>query len=50
MNSKSLRKDVKMANNQNNTPEQNNTNELVVRREKLAALKEAGLNPFEITK
>ena len=32
----------------NNT--QNSTNELVVRREKLAALVEAGKNPFEITK
>ena len=39
-----------MANNQNNTPEINSTSELVVRREKLAALKEAGNNPFEITK
>ena len=39
-----------MANNQNNAPEMNSTNELVVRREKLAALKEAGQNPFEITK
>ena len=39
-----------MANNQNTTPEINTTNELVVRREKLAALKEAGQNPFEITK
>ncbi len=29
---------------------QNSTNELVVRREKLAALKEAGKNPFTITK
>ncbi len=39
-----------MANNQNNTPEINSTSELVVRREKLAALTEAGKNPFEITK
>ena len=39
-----------MANNQNNTPEINSTSELVVRREKLADLKEAGNNPFEITK
>ena len=30
--------------------QQNSTNELVVRREKLAALIEAGKNPFEITK
>ena len=30
--------------------QQNSTNELVVRREKLAALVEAGKNPFEITK
>ena len=34
--------------NENNV--QNSTNELVVRREKLAALVEAGKNPFEITK
>ncbi len=40
-----------MANNENNSaPVQNQTSELVVRREKLAALTEAGKNPFEITK
>ena len=37
-----------MANEQNN--QQNSTNELVVRREKLATLMESGKNPFEITK
>ena len=37
-----------MANNEN--ANQNQTNELVVRREKLAALMESGKNPFEITK
>ena len=37
-----------MANEQNN--QQNSTSELVVRREKLASLVEAGKNPFEITK
>ena len=37
-----------MANEQNT--QQNSTSELVVRREKLAALIEAGKNPFEITK
>ena len=36
--------------NANNQPQQNQTSELVVRREKLAALVEAGKNPFEITK
>ena len=36
--------------NENNQNQQNSTNELVVRREKLAALVEAGNNPFEITK
>ena len=36
--------------NENNVQSQNSTNELVVRREKLAALVEAGKNPFEITK
>ncbi len=36
--------------NENNQNQQNQTNELVVRREKLAALVEAGKNPFEITK
>ena len=36
--------------NENNQVQQNSTNELVVRREKLAALCEAGKNPFEITK
>ncbi len=40
-----------MANeNQNNQNQQNSTNELVVRREKLAALVDAGKNPYEITK
>ncbi len=40
-----------MANNENNTANaQNQTSELVVRREKLAALMEAGKNPYEITK
>ncbi len=40
-----------MANEQKNqSTEVNSTNELVVRREKLAALTEAGKNPFEITK
>ena len=34
----------------NNTVNQNSTNELFVRREKLAALKESGNNPFNITK
>ncbi len=37
-----------MGNEQNN--QQNSTSELVVRREKLAGLIEAGKNPFEITK
>ena len=37
-----------MANEQNN--HQNSTSELVVRREKLTALVDAGKNPFEITK
>ena len=36
--------------NENNQSQQNSTNELVVRREKLSALVEAGNNPFEITK
>ena len=36
--------------NENSQVQQNATNELVVRREKLAALVEAGKNPFEITK
>ena len=36
--------------NENTTTELNSTNELLVRREKLAALIEAGKNPFEITK
>ena len=36
--------------NENNQVQQNSTSELVVRREKLAALCEAGKNPFEITK
>ena len=36
--------------NENNQAQQNSTNELVVRREKLAALVEAGKNPYEITK
>ena len=35
---------------QNNTNEYNSTSELQIRREKLAALNEAGKNPFEITK
>ncbi len=40
-----------MANNETNSiPVQNQTSELVVRREKLAALVEAGKNPYEITK
>ena len=39
-----------MANNENNNQSVNSTNELVVRREKLAALVDAGKNPFEITK
>ena len=34
----------------NNTPEKNSTSELQVRRDKLAALVDAGKNPFEITK
>ncbi len=38
-----------MSNEQNNT-QQNSTNELAVRREKLKNLVEAGKNPFEITK
>ena len=36
--------------NETNQNQQNNTSELVVRREKLAGLVEAGANPFEITK
>ena len=36
--------------NENNQNQQNNTSELVVRREKLTNLVEAGKNPFEITK
>ncbi|MBE6645683.1 MAG: lysine--tRNA ligase, partial [Ruminococcaceae bacterium] len=36
--------------NENNQNQQNQTSELVVRREKLAALVEAGKNPYEITK
>ena len=40
--------EINMANEQNN--QQNSTNELVVRREKLATLMESGKNPFEITK
>ena len=36
--------------NENNTPVQNQTSELAVRREKLANLVAAGKNPFEITK
>ena len=36
--------------NENNQNQQNQTSELVVRREKLASLVEAGKNPFEITK
>ena len=39
-----------MANNENVQNNQNQTSELVVRREKLAALVDAGKNPFEITK
>ena len=39
-----------MANNDNIQNQQNQTNELVVRREKLSALVESGKNPFEITK
>ncbi len=39
-----------MANENNQNQQQNQTSELVVRREKLAALVEAGKNPFEITK
>ncbi len=39
-----------MAENINNASVQNNTSELQVRRDKLAALVEAGKNPFEITK
>ncbi len=39
-----------MANNQQGNSEFSTTNELLVRREKLAALVEAGKNPFEITK
>ncbi len=39
-----------MANNENNNQNVNSTNELVVRREKLAALVDAGKNPFEITR
>ena len=38
-----------MANNENNI-QQNQTSELVIRREKLATLVENGKNPFEITK
>lgn len=38
-----------MAENQTPMTETNNTNELVVRREKLAALTAAGKNPFELT-
>ena len=36
-----------MAENMNNTPEKNSTSELQVRRDKLAALVDAGKNPFE---
>ena len=36
--------------NENNQNQQNQTSELVVRREKLSALVEAGNNPFVITK
>ena len=36
--------------NETNQNQQNSTSELVVRREKLAGLVEAGANPFEITK
>ena len=39
-----------MANENNHNQQPNQTSELVVRREKLAALVEAGKNPFEITK
>ena len=39
-----------MSNEQNNNAQQNSTNELAVRREKLKNLVEAGKNPFEITK
>ena len=39
-----------MAQNTNNTPALNSTSELQVRRDKLAALVDAGKNPFEITK
>ncbi len=39
-----------MSNEQNNNVQQNSTNELAVRREKLKNLVEAGKNPFEITK
>ena len=39
-----------MANNDSTQNNQNQTSELVVRREKLAALIESGNNPFEITK
>ena len=39
-----------MANENNNQVQQNTTSELYVRREKLAALVEAGKNPYEITK
>ena len=39
-----------MANENNQNQQPNQTSELVVRREKLAALVEAGKNPFEITK
>ena len=38
-----------MAENQTPMTETNNTNELAVRREKLAALTAAGKNPFELT-
>ena len=38
-----------MAENQTPVTESNNTNELAVRREKLAALTAAGRNPFELT-
>ena len=39
-----------MANEKTANNQQNSTSELAVRREKLAALVEAGKNPFEITK
>ena len=39
-----------MSNEQNNNAQQNSTNELAVRREKLKNLVDAGKNPFEITK